>query len=680
MTTRISPNFRQQILCPQQVSVNTTLTGMDAYKVWTHVVVGTIIFTLPAAKAGAGPMYFCEQAANNVIVVQPQATDHIVGNGNGVAVTLNTVGAFLGLFCELNGTWSIISASPGVAGAGTVSSVGLAEGSIFNVTGSPVTTSGTLTLTLKAQAVNTVFAGPTSGGAAQPTFRALVAADVPSSILPGSFSGFAIPANKISLSVNAAGVATTALRSDCTIQLDVTIAPTWTGKHIFSGTINGANIVQWQDGTNTAAVFTQSAPNAVNFGTTTASELHWWANNASRVVIGTAGNVTINAPTSGVALSATGFAGSDTATIFGSGTSGQSKGLHVLAGTTVADYAVTIGNQAQTLNFLQIFGDGSGTLGPSATLGLSWNAAGNVIVAAPTSGRALLVNNASAQPGVEVSAASGLADGRSVMRFTASKTTVQQWDIGIDTGGGTNKSFEFRDITRNAIPLLINITGNIIAAAPTTGAALSLPAGTATVYPLLINSGVTLTTPAAGATEFDGTAAYFTPAASSRAVIGTEYVEVMSGTKTLVSQTAAQAILNGTTNGAVTLPIGTYEFDCFFSLTALSATSGAFGFALGGTATFTQAWWAIADKPTALATAATPQMTFDTAANTLIASAATGTVGYAQITGIIRVTVAGTVIPQVSQTTAAAAVVGANSFARFRPVGSATVQSVGNWS
>jgi hypothetical protein len=67
-------------------------------------------------------------------------------------------------------------------GSGTVTSVALADGSttpIYTISGSPVTTSGTLTLTLGTQTANTVFAGPTSGGASQPAFRALVSADLP---------------------------------------------------------------------------------------------------------------------------------------------------------------------------------------------------------------------------------------------------------------------------------------------------------------------------------------------------------------------------------------------------------------------------------------------------------------------------------------------------------------------
>jgi len=64
-------------------------------------------------------------------------------------------------------------------GTGTVTSVGLSLPSIIAVTNSPVTTSGTLTGTLTTQAVNSIFAGPSSGAAATPTFRALTTADIP---------------------------------------------------------------------------------------------------------------------------------------------------------------------------------------------------------------------------------------------------------------------------------------------------------------------------------------------------------------------------------------------------------------------------------------------------------------------------------------------------------------------
>lgn len=65
------------------------------------------------------------------------------------------------------------------AASGSVTSVALSLPSIFTVTGSPVTTTGTLTGTLNTETENTVFAGPSSAGPSVPTFRALTSADIP---------------------------------------------------------------------------------------------------------------------------------------------------------------------------------------------------------------------------------------------------------------------------------------------------------------------------------------------------------------------------------------------------------------------------------------------------------------------------------------------------------------------
>lgn len=64
------------------------------------------------------------------------------------------------------------------ASAGTVTSVALTAPSIFTVSGSPVTTTGTLNFSLNSQTQNLFFASP-NGSSGAPTFRAIVAADVP---------------------------------------------------------------------------------------------------------------------------------------------------------------------------------------------------------------------------------------------------------------------------------------------------------------------------------------------------------------------------------------------------------------------------------------------------------------------------------------------------------------------
>lgn len=73
----------------------------------------------------------------------------------------------------------------------TVSSVTFTgDGTVLSSTPSgAVTTSGTLTAALKTQTANTVLAGPVGGGAVAPTFRSLVAADIPSLPYAGTTTG-----------------------------------------------------------------------------------------------------------------------------------------------------------------------------------------------------------------------------------------------------------------------------------------------------------------------------------------------------------------------------------------------------------------------------------------------------------------------------------------------------------
>lgn len=65
------------------------------------------------------------------------------------------------------------------SGSGSVTSVGLALPSIFTVSGSPVTSTGTLTGALASQTLRTVFAAPVAANGV-PSFRALDPLDIPS--------------------------------------------------------------------------------------------------------------------------------------------------------------------------------------------------------------------------------------------------------------------------------------------------------------------------------------------------------------------------------------------------------------------------------------------------------------------------------------------------------------------
>ena len=256
----------------------------------------------------------------------------------------------------------------------------------------------------------------------------------------------------------------------------------------------------------------------------------------------------------------------------------------------------------------------------------------------------------------------------------------------------TVKATNIQEPNSSTVNMVLNTSGavavgqNLSVAGTTTltgslASTLNLVAGTTTVAPLDFATGTNLTTAIAGGVEYDGTVFYATPTASQRGVIMAEQIILLQSAYTLTSQTAAQKLFNTPANGQVTLTAGTYEFECFYYLSSMSSTSGSFGFALGGTATMTQFFWSLAAKANPAATTTAANSTYNvTAANTALSAATVNTVGYANISGIINVSVSGTVIPQVSLGVAAAAVVNIGAYFRIRPIGSTTVTSVGNWS
>jgi hypothetical protein len=117
-----------------------------------------------------------------------------------------------------------VNGSPIGGGSGTVSSVGLNDTSTSPLyctfTNSPITATGTINMVECTQAANLVLAGPTTGSAAKPAFRSLVAADLPT-----------IPSTQISGLGTAATVNTGT--SGATIPL-LNGANTWSGVQTFS--------------------------------------------------------------------------------------------------------------------------------------------------------------------------------------------------------------------------------------------------------------------------------------------------------------------------------------------------------------------------------------------------------------------------------------------------------------
>ena len=107
-------------------------------------------------------------------------------------INVGVIGSYLDFWAGMGGGSGGSSSGAVVAGAAPagvapgVTSVELTAPLQFAVTGTPITSSGTLAIAWNTQTANTVLSGPTAGTPALPTFRALVMADMPAGILIAS--------------------------------------------------------------------------------------------------------------------------------------------------------------------------------------------------------------------------------------------------------------------------------------------------------------------------------------------------------------------------------------------------------------------------------------------------------------------------------------------------------------
>jgi len=89
------------------------------------------------------------------------------------------------------------------SGSGTVTSVGLTLPPFMNVSGTPITTSGTFLAGLANVSAGAVFAGPASGADAEPDFRALLGTDLPIGLAFTDPTTDAAPSSTLLKSANA---------------------------------------------------------------------------------------------------------------------------------------------------------------------------------------------------------------------------------------------------------------------------------------------------------------------------------------------------------------------------------------------------------------------------------------------------------------------------------------------
>jgi hypothetical protein len=225
-----------------------------------------------------GQTWIIQNQSTGALTVQTSGGNTLVtvaANQTATVTCVNTAGG------TGTASWTYNLAAQSVGGSGTVTSVTFTgDGTVLSSTPSTaVTSSGTVTASLNAQAANTALMGPTSGSNANPTFRKIVAADIPAQYAARNFllnadaglwqrgtstttanSGTAYQADRFYMtnSLGAAGiltyaqVAATNAQSMYGMKVTVSTAPT-------AGVAYGINLAQSLDNATSRRLYNQTA-------------------------------------------------------------------------------------------------------------------------------------------------------------------------------------------------------------------------------------------------------------------------------------------------------------------------------------------------------------------------------------------------------------------------------------
>jgi hypothetical protein len=220
----------------------------------------------------------------------------------------------------------------------------------------------------------------------------------------------------------------------------------------------------------------------------------------------------------------------------------------------------------------------------------------------------------------------------------------------------------------------------------TTGvnAPVILPAGTTTLAPLDFTSGTNLSTPLAGAMEYDGSKLMFTPVGTQRGIVPGMQFYCLQNAHTFNSSTSPTSLYNvGVTLSSSTV----YLFEGLFILVRSNSLNATSRVGFGGTATvnniiyqtlsvFESGGIPTVDTNNNMAIINTTAMTAFTT------GAAVSTIT-AFMTGTVSVNAGGTFIPQYSQSAAGTGTVTnqVGCYFRIYPIGAAGSNiSVGTWA
>lgn len=366
------------------------------------------------------------------------------------------------------------------------------------------------TLILAPVAANTFFAGPTSGGVADPVFRTMVNADLPNSgVVAATYgSGTQVPV----LVVNSKGVVTSASAVDVTpAWANITGTPTTIAGY---GITDGVTLTGSQTLTNKtidASLNTLSnIPNAaLSFSSVTI--------NGSSVSLG--GSITVTATataalTIGTGLSGTSYNGSTAVTIAIDSTVATLSGLQTLTNKTISGANNTlsnIGNSSLT-NSSVTFNGVTVALGASGTItAASPNAltAGSYLTSTGTYdgsvARTFAVDATDANTASKVVArdASGnFSAGTITASLSGNASTATSATTSTNLAGGTTGSLPYQSASGTTAMLALGTTNYVLtagAAGPqyvaqstlTAGKATNLDGGAASQIPYQTGAGAT---------------------------------------------------------------------------------------------------------------------------------------------------------------------------------------------
>lgn len=217
---------------------------------------------------------------------------------------------------------------------------------------------------------------------------------------------------------------------------------------------------------------------------------------------------------------------------------------------------------------------------------------------------------------------------------------------------------------------------------------LMLNAGTTTVPPLDFQSGTNLTTPLAGAVEYDGKVPYFTPQGEQRGVIpGMQYYR-LNAARAGANAIGAQSFLGvGVTLSSSTV----YAFEAYYPMSKSAGTTAhSISSLFGGTATVNNIGYSVLTGGSSSSAFTSPIASNFYYFQVATASVFTGVgatvnpvIFHARMSGTVSVNTGGTFIPQyqLSAAPGGAYTVALGAYFLIYPVGAAGANTaVGTWA